>query len=58
MSDLGNGPEVFDGEKQRVFDEQRQFLCNYNNVVGNEETLQNVTDEDLEEGPVEGHCHE
>ena len=36
MADLGNFPEVFNGEtKRRVYDEQRQFLGNYKTDIWN-----------------------
>ena len=52
---LGACPEVFHGKtKQRVYDDQRSFLCNYKTVVCKEEALQKVIDKDLEEGLVSG----
>ena len=52
---LGTPPEVFHGKtKQRIYDDQRSFLCNYKTTLGKEEELQNFIGEDLEEGLVSG----
>ena len=52
---MGNCAEVFTGKtKQRVCDEQREFLGNYKTVVGKEEALQKAIWQDSEEGPVSG----
>ena len=54
MSDFGKSPRSPPPyeTKQRVYDEQRQFLGNYKDVVVKEDSLQNVTDGDLAEGLV------
>ena len=55
MSDLGKRPEVFHGKtKQRIYDDQRQFLGNYKIAVVKEEVLQIVIGGDLEDGLVSG----
>ena len=39
-SDMGDFPEVFDSKKKhRVYDEQREFLCNCRTVLGKEEAF-------------------
>ena len=59
MSDLGNFPEVSHVEvKQRLYDEQRQFLRNYKTFLRKEEALRKATGDDLEEGLVSGPCAE
>ena len=53
--DLGSCPEVFPGKtKRRIYDDAREFLGNYKTVLGKEEALQKVIDEELEEGLVSG----
>ena len=36
--------------KQRIYDEPREFLCNYKTALVREEALQNAVDGNLEEG--------
>ena len=57
-SDLGNLPEVFHGEQNSVSTTNREFLVNYNTVLGEEEALHKVIDRDLEEGQVSCHLPE
>ena len=55
MSDLRNYPEVSSGKtKQRVYDEQRQFVGNYKTVVCKGAALQMGIIEDLEDGLASG----
>ena len=57
MSDLGNIPEGFNVEtNQRLCNEQRQCLCNYENSVCKEEALRKVIGGDLEGGLVSAPC--
>ena len=55
MFDLGNFAEVpHVGTKRRVCDERRQFLDNYNAVLGMEEDSRNAISAYLEDGLVSG----
>ena len=53
-TDLGTSADVSPITKRRVYDEARDFLCNYKTVIGKEDALQRANCDDIKEGLLSG----